>query len=186
MTDYNLLTGQPVRSLQVFLRQIYNDRDDAFTIIPDGIYGENTTNAVAAFQIREGLPHTGKTDMDTWNLLRGEYLRLVSDRGEPEKAAVYPGTDYVFAKGESSICLIPIQAIMYVLSLVYPELGTIEINGVFDEATSGMTARLQGIFGQEQTGILDKELWDMTADMYANLVTRNRFYTGADAYGSGA
>ena len=54
--------AQPVRSLQTMLRVIAEDDNSLPTVVPDGIYGQTTMNAVTEFQRREGLPLTGITD----------------------------------------------------------------------------------------------------------------------------
>jgi len=64
---------QPVRSLQTMLRVLSEDDKRLPTIVPDGIYGPTTTNAVAAFQRREGLPSTGVTNQETWNAIVENY-----------------------------------------------------------------------------------------------------------------
>lgn len=38
----------------------------------DGIYGDNTAKAVSDFQTAEGLPATGKADVETQTRLFGE------------------------------------------------------------------------------------------------------------------
>ena len=57
---------QPVRSLQTMLRVIAEDDPRLPTVVPDGIYGQSTMQAVAAFQRLYSLPVTGITDQDTW------------------------------------------------------------------------------------------------------------------------
>ena len=58
--------GQPIRSLQTMLWVIAQNADSYHTIIPDGIYGPETVQAVSQFQRRHGLPVTAITDQATW------------------------------------------------------------------------------------------------------------------------
>lgn len=51
----------------------------------DGIYGEETQDAVRAFQLLFGLPATGKADALTFARLFAEYASV--PRGADEKAA---------------------------------------------------------------------------------------------------
>ena len=53
--------GQPIRSLQTMLRLIAEDAPGHVRVIPDGIYGPETMQAVAAFQRIHGLSATGVT-----------------------------------------------------------------------------------------------------------------------------
>ena len=50
---------QPVRSLQTMLRVIAEDDNTLPTVVPDGIYGPSTMQAVSAFQRKYSLPVTG-------------------------------------------------------------------------------------------------------------------------------
>ena len=51
--------GQPIRSLQTMLR-VLAENDDAYKpLIPDGIYGPDTMEAVRIFQRLHRLPITG-------------------------------------------------------------------------------------------------------------------------------
>ena len=46
--------GQPIRSLQTMLRVIAENDPSHPTLVPDGIYGPETVDAVAASLILEG------------------------------------------------------------------------------------------------------------------------------------
>lgn len=61
--------GQPVRMLQTALRAWEERTAGAPSVIPDGIYGNDTTQAVSRFQRKTGLPITGVADFATWNTL---------------------------------------------------------------------------------------------------------------------
>ena len=65
--------GQPIRSLQTMLRVIAEDDPTHLRIVPDGIYGPETTAAVSTFQRKHGLPVTGVTDHATWEAVVGVY-----------------------------------------------------------------------------------------------------------------
>ena len=65
--------GQPIRSLQTMLRTIAHADETLLKIVPDGIYGPNTVQAVREFQRQNALPVTGETDDATWNKLVAVY-----------------------------------------------------------------------------------------------------------------
>ena len=50
--------NQPIRSLQTMLRTIALFSDEYERIIPDGIYGPETQNAISNFQRNRGLPES--------------------------------------------------------------------------------------------------------------------------------
>ena len=59
MRPLSSFVGQPIRSLQTMLRVIAEDDPTHLRIVPDGIYGPETTAAVSTFQRKHGLPVTG-------------------------------------------------------------------------------------------------------------------------------
>ena len=63
--------GQPIRSLQTMLRTIAHVDETLLKLVPDGIYGPNTVQAVREFQRQNALPVTGETDNATWSQSAG-------------------------------------------------------------------------------------------------------------------
>ena len=97
--------SQPVRSLQTMLRVLGEDDDRLKNVVPDGIYGDQTRNAVYHFQRSHGIPATGVTDQITWDAIYQEYepaqVRLLP--AEPLQLLLEPGQ--VIRKGEENIYL---------------------------------------------------------------------------------
>ena len=85
--------GQPIRSLQTMLRVISEDDVRYPTIIPDGIYGQQTVNAVSVFQRQHGLPVTGIADQTTWEAITAAYEPALVrvDAAEPIRVTLNPG-----------------------------------------------------------------------------------------------
>lgn len=52
--------GQPIRSLQTMLRTIAHADETLVRLVPDGIYGPNTVQAVREFQRQQELPSREK------------------------------------------------------------------------------------------------------------------------------
>lgn len=78
MTREETLMGRPVRSLQTMLRTLAQQEGLRISVIPDGIYGQNTMSAVLRFQQINGLPATGVADLQTWNAIAAQYRAIVS------------------------------------------------------------------------------------------------------------
>ena len=66
MPDFLSTGGTPVRNLQNMLREISLFYNNIPLIIPDGIFGERTTETVRAFQEAYSLPATGEVDLITF------------------------------------------------------------------------------------------------------------------------
>lgn len=76
---YNLgvgATGAKVRQVQEQLQRISQTYTSIPSITPDGIYGEQTQNAVRRFQSVFGLPVTGIIDYRTWFEISAIYVAL--------------------------------------------------------------------------------------------------------------
>ena len=142
--------GQPIRSLQTMLRFIAESRGDAISIIPDGIYGQNTVNAVSDFQRRKGMPVTGITDQTTWDAIAAEYENAVILVGDIED---YPD-------------IFLVQAILSVLSQVYASVTPPGSGGILDIPTAESLASFQALSGLASTGELDRITWHHLALQY--------------------
>ena len=158
--------GQPIRSLQTMLRVIAEDRPGHVRIIPDGIYGPETTSAVATFQRLHGLPATGVTNQATWEAIVEEYdiARISRDSAYPLDIILNPGQ--VIRRGERHPNLYLVQGILATLSEIYRSIAAPGMTGLLDEATASAIAAFQGLSGLPMTGNLDKITWKALALHY--------------------
>ena len=65
--------GLPVRSLQLMLGSLAQGRPGLAQLVPDGIFGEATLEAVMRFQREHGLAVTGRVDLETWEAIAAAY-----------------------------------------------------------------------------------------------------------------
>lgn len=150
---------QPIRSLQTMLRVIAEDNVQLPTVVPDGIYGPSTMQAVSAFQRQFGLPVTGITDQVTWDLIVSIYepaLVRISP-AVPIEIIMEPGE--VFRLGDSNAYIYLLQSILTQLSNDNPTISPPDHNGVLDDPTSQALAAFQLLAGLPPTGELDKITW---------------------------
>lgn len=150
---------QPIRSLQTMLRIIAEDDPRLPTVVPDGIYGASTMNAVTAFQRLYGLPITGITDQNTWDRIVEVYENALIrvDKAEPIEIIMDPGE--VFRLGESNAYIYLLQSILTQLANDNPTISPPDHNGVLDNPTSEALAAFQFLAGLPPTGELDKVTW---------------------------
>jgi len=151
--------GQPVRSLQTMLRVIAQDDAALPTVVPDGIYGQETIQTVSAFQRKYSLPMTGVTDQQTWEAIVAAYeLALVSvGKAEPIEIIMDPGK--VYRRGDSSPYLYLMQSMLLYLSFLHPNIETPSHSGTLDSSTEQALAGFQILTGLPPTGELDKLTW---------------------------
>ena len=80
--------AQPIRSLQTMLRVIAENDPSLPSLIPDGIYAQETIEAVNAFQHSRGIPATGITDQATWEAIVVAYEDALIKRGIAPPVAI--------------------------------------------------------------------------------------------------
>lgn len=151
--------GQPIRSLQTMLRVIAENDPSHVRIVPDGIYGPETTRAVSVFQRSHGLPVTGVTDQATWEAIVSIYEPALTEQTEAQALNIILNPKQVIRKGERSPYLHLIQSMLLVLSDVYKSVGQPSQSGILDEITADSLSSFQGLSGLPMTGNLDKHTW---------------------------
>ena len=158
--------AQPVRSLQTMLRVISESDPTQPSVIPDGIYGQNTMAAVSAFQRRKGLPATGITDQNTWDLIVAEYEPVLILVGEAQPIEVILDPNQVIRRGEQHPNLYLAQGMLIVLSQAYGSIPAPGMNGILDLPTADSISAFQQLSLLPATGELDKITWDALARHY--------------------
>ena len=150
---------QPIRSLQTMLRVIAEDDPRLPTVVPDGIYGPTTMQAISAFQRLYGLPITGITDQTTWDRIVAVYEPALIRIGPAEPIEIIMEPGQVFVLGESNAYIYLLQGILTQLANENPNITLPSNNGVLDDPTSQALAAFQLLAGLPPTGELDKITW---------------------------
>lgn len=151
--------GQPIRSLQTMLRVIAENDSSHVRIVPDGIYGPETTRAVSVFQRNHGLPVTGVTDQTTWEAVVAIYEPALVEQDEAHALSIILNPGQVIRKGERCPHLYLVQGMLLVMSSVYNSVGQPSQSGLLDECTADALSSFQGLCGLPMTGNLDKHTW---------------------------
>ena len=167
---------QPIRSLQTMLRVIAEDDARLPTVVPDGVYGPTTMQAVSAFQRQYGLPVTGITDQATWNQIVGIYEPALIRIGPAEPIEIIMEPGEVFRLGDSNAYIYLLQSILIQLSNDNPSISPPDHNGVLDDLTSQALAAFQLLAGLPPTGELDKITWKYLSKQFT--LSANRQVNG--------
>ena len=169
--------GQPIRSLQTMLRVIAEDDPTHPTVIPDGVYDQETITAVSAFQRRHGLPVTGVADENTWNAIVDAYETALVRVGKAQPIEIIMDPGKVFRRGEYSPYLFLLQSMLLYLSQLHPSIDTPTHNGTLDSPTAEALAGFQLLAGLPPTGELDKLTWKYLVNQFtlnANRIDQQR------------
>ena len=153
------LVEQPVRSLQTMLRVLAEDDRSLPTVVPDGIYGPSTMNAVTAFQRRAGLPITGIVDQVTWEGIVAAYEPAIIRVGKAEPIEILLEPGQVLRNGDSSPYIYLVQAMLTQLSNDHPMIAQPGSSGVMDVTTQESVAQFQQLAGLPLTGEVDRITW---------------------------
>ena len=168
--------SKEVYELQYMLNKIAQITGEPPLINPDGIYGEDTREAVRAFQARSGLPKTGEVNKATWDAIFEKYKESIYAVSQGEPIYPFPSPSYTSKSGERSDIITLIQLILSALSVIYDDFEEIEITGENDEKTVAALKRFQGYHGLDETGVLDKRTWDAAARSF-NAYYNNPHYS---------
>ena len=158
--------GQPIRSLQTMLRVIAEEDPRHMTLVPDGIYGPETSASVSLFQRLHGLPVTGITDQITWEALVAVYEPAFISQAEASPLEIILNPGEVIRKGQRHPNIYLVQGILQVLSERYGSISPPGSGGILDEATADSLASFQYLNGLPMTGNLDKHTWKHLALQY--------------------
>lgn len=151
--------GQPIRSLQTMLRAICEDGGYIPTVVPDGIYGPATMNAVSAFQRRHGLQVTGVADQATWDKIAQAYEPAIVNIGRTEPIEVLFEPGQVFRRGEASPYLYLAQSMLIYLADDHLAIPVPIHTGVLDAETAAALQAFQILADLPETGELDRATW---------------------------
>lgn len=166
--------AQPVRSLQTMLRVIGKDLGYTENVIPDGIYGSSTMEAVSRFQRQHALPVTGVVDQVTWDTVVAEYepARIRTEAAQPVQIIFNPGQ--VITKGQFHPYLYLIQAMLTAISEEYGSIPAPAMTGTLDLPTAESIAAFQYLSDLPQTGQVDKITWKHLALQYPLAVNKGQ------------
>lgn len=155
-----------IHELQRYLHDISYYDANIPRIIPDGIYGVETSDAVRAFQRQYGLNDSGQTNPATWEMVVDVYRRFVETLAQ--SLDVFPrDVGRIIGIGDTGLPVLVIQSILLTLSQEYPEIPEVSITGEYDLRTSQAVREFQKITGLPQTGNVNRVTWNMLAAVTA-------------------
>lgn len=157
---------QPIRSLQTMLRVIALDDSRYQQLIPDGIYGPDTINAVTAFQRQNNLPITGVTDQATWDAIVAVYEPALIRAGKAEKIEILLEPGIVFTLGDSDPHIYLIQAMLAQLADDHQQIPHPAHTGTLDRETERSLRAFQHFAGLPENGNADRITWKNLSRQY--------------------
>ena len=152
--------------LQQRLRNISKVHKDVPSVIPDGIFGEETENAVRAFQRKFGFSETGVVDFEIWDRINEEGKKALFVLSDPNQVISIKNEDLPLVIGQ-------IGREVHTLNLMLRRLGELYSNFRFEDTGDEFTAeterevrKWQKVIGHDITGEVDKLTWNRLAEHY--------------------
>ena len=171
--------GMGVRNLQFFLRYL----SDFYPTIPavriDGIFGQETKDAVMAFQMAFGLPVDGIVGEQTWYAIYNAYRGIVNTI--PLKyieGNVVPFPGQLLRLGSESDSVALLQEYLRYIGSVYPEVPQPQVTGYFGEITQGAVEAVQQLFGLDPNGVVGVITWNTITGLYSDIYNGSRLNDG--------
>ena len=166
------LLAQPVRGLQDMLRQLARRYARLPELAVDGIFGEQTLEAVMRLQRELQLPVTGVVDRITWNAIRDGWLELEAAYAPPRALRAFPGEGSRVEPGEEQDFLGVPQTMFQVLGRYFTGIAPHAVDAVHSPASVENVRWLQRAAGRPETGVLDQQTWDMLSRLYEAFVVK--------------
>lgn len=163
--------GEPIRNLQFMLRTISLEYPFLPQLLPDGIFGERTLEAVMLFQRTFHPPVTGNVDNDTWDAIVSLFQQVQCHLPHPRPCTGYPSHSYTIKPGDHCVHLYLIQSMFKALTYVLDEVEDGPVNGIHEGASVRNTQWVQRAGMLEPNGIMDKATWDTLSRLYTIFVT---------------
>lgn len=149
-----------VREIQEYLREIGYGRNDGTPIVPDGIYGSHTKEAVMNFQRGNGLPVTGEVDRSTWEGIYAYYEDLMINVRIQEGIKPLPALDMELSIGDMGLSIMILQAMLNTIAGIYTNVCTVSSAGLYDDNTAKAVSEIQTAAGINPTGKTDIRTWN--------------------------
>ena len=178
----NLSLGD--RNTGVALLQYYLDYLSAYydtipPLEPDGIFGQDTQNAVFAAQSTLGLPVDGVVGEQTWNAIVDAYYGIV--RQIPvsyTEGNIIPFGGEVLRQGSESEAVRVLQEYLNFIAQYFPEIPAVTPTGYFGPRTEASVRAFQETVGLPVSGLVNAVTWGEITDLYSDLYVGSRLNEG--------
>lgn len=156
-----------VRELQEYLYAISFYNDNVIRVIPDGIFGTETSLSVRSFQTEYGLLVTGEVNRDTWNKIVSVYRDYVAL--PPCTIDAFPSTNFILGKERKGSLVYILQAMVKAISLTYGNVPNVNVTGIYDDDTALAVKTIQQVANLNPTGLTNRLTWNVIVMTYSHL-----------------
>lgn len=162
----DIILGAPVKSLQQMLRTIAYVLPGYPSVIPDGIYGASTEEAVRTFQRNYKLPVTGKVDYETFVGIVSVYDMAVTQLNILNGPIQRFPVDLSIGPGQNHPVIYVVQGMLGALHDVYPEIKKPDLTGTVDKTTEEDIRLIQSLSNLPVTGAVNSMTYQRIMQLY--------------------
>lgn len=136
-------------------------------IIPDGIYGPETAEAVRAFQREYGIPMTGNTEFDTWEKIIEVNRAYYPDIIRPD---IFK-RDTLIIPGSAGAPVYMVQVMLNTIGRYYKNIPVIEVTGIYDAPTERAVRSFKNVTDNNSSAEgVDVKLWNDIVSIFNKIV----------------
>lgn len=160
--DFN----QPVKNLQKMLQTILRSEGIEAKVIPDGIYGADTAEAVSIFQRSHAIPVTGAVDEKTWDAIAECYTQAQVMISAPCPLCIPMNNEKCYCQGDEHSNIYIVQCILQEISHTFKCITPPSVNGKMDEPTCLCIEQFQRLCELPSDGKMDMVTWKNMCLLY--------------------
>lgn len=158
--------SRAIMELQQRLRDIAKIDKDILSVIPDGIFGEETEEAVKSFQRKHNLNDTGVVDFALWDMINEEHKKALFELSDPVQVISIDREDLPLVLGQISKQVHMLNMMLNYLSDTHDNFENAGHSDEFTADTERQVKKWQNVIAHEITGEVDKLTWNRLAEYY--------------------
>ena len=159
--------GREVQVLQYYLNFLGFFNPKLPQIKVDGIFGNETRDAVLTFQNLYGLKVDGIVGRGTWNQIQNAYDGVVNALPPQYKTyqnLIYPG--YIITTGRTGTVVRQLQTYINVIADNVSYVPRVAVDGIYGNATKNAVMAIQRANGLSTTGQVGPLTWNTITELY--------------------
>lgn len=152
--------------IQQYLRNLAKSVSGEPAIIPDGIFSDETADEVRNFQMKNGLPVTGRVDFATFEALKKENARVLFEASLPLQVTGIGNEDLPLSYGDDSTFVETLKIMLNAVADRHGNFPALSRDSIFDTETQAAVRKWQEVVFVPITGEVDKVTWNSLAEYY--------------------
>ncbi len=159
--------GPSVRIVQYYLQFLSFFNLKLPYVAMDGIFGQETYDAVLTFQSLYGLDVDGIVGRNTWDMIQDAYVGVLNslpDEYRSYSSLLYPG--YIITTGASGKVVEQLQTFLKTIADNNSAVPQITVDGYYGNQTKNAVLAIQKLQGLEQNGQVGVLTWNAIVNLY--------------------